>query len=126
MQTPPIRRFSKKEKSIVLCSSGLSTNPIGGFFGVTTVSALKWIQVLGSKLCLKIQPSEEDKIVVMEVDEFWHCLEKRNKKSGFLRPIRVLGKQPMGGEFGDRSAAIFQRIYHGLKQWDVLFCSIDH
>jgi len=54
------------------------------------VAVLKWIRTLGSKLCLKIEPSPEDRVIVMEVDEFWHFIKKNNKRSGSSKPIIVM------------------------------------
>ena len=51
---------------------------------------MKWIRVLGAPLCPKPIPSEEDHIIVMEVDEFWHYIKKKRTKSGFSRPMIVL------------------------------------
>ena len=89
--TPP-RGVPEKEKlkALVLYASGLSMNRIAQLFGVSTVAILKWIRTLGSSLCLKIEPSPGDKVIVMEVDEFWHYLKKRSKKSGFSKPMIVI------------------------------------
>ena len=89
--TPP-RGVPEKEKlkALVLYASGLSMNRIAQLFGVSTVAILKWIRTLGSKLCLKIEPSPGDKVIVIEVDEFWHYLKKRRKKFGFLKPMIVI------------------------------------
>ena len=88
----PLRGVPEKEKlkAIVLYASGLSMNRIAQLFGVSTPAVLKWIRALGAKLCLKIEPSSEDKVMVMEVDEFWHYLKKRDTNCGFLKPMIVI------------------------------------
>ena len=88
----PARGVPEKEKlkALVLYASGLSMNRIAQFFGVSTPAVLKWIRTLGSRLCIKIEPSADDKVIVMEVDEFWHFIKKKNKNSGSLRPMIAL------------------------------------
>lgn len=82
--------YKDKLKALTLYASGLSMNRIAQLFGVSTVAVLKWIRVLGGSLCHKIEPSSEDQVIVMEVDEFWHFLKKRNASSGFSRPMIVI------------------------------------
>ena len=96
--TPP-RGVPEKEKlkALILYASGLSMNRIAQLFGVSAVAVLKWIRTLGSKLCLKIEPSTEDKVIVMEVDEFWHYLKKRSKKFGYLKPMIVIENDSLIG-----------------------------
>ncbi len=88
----PLRGVPEKEKlkALLLYASGLSMNRIAQLFGVSAVAVLKWIRNLGSKLCLKIEPSPNDKVIVMEVDEFWHYIKKNNKKYGYSKPMIVL------------------------------------
>jgi hypothetical protein len=78
----------------MLYASGLSLNRIAQLFGVSTVAVLKWIRTLGSTLCPKIEPSGDEQVLVMEVDEFWHFLKKKQKSSGFLRPMIVIKVNP--------------------------------
>ena len=87
-QTPPRGvDYKEKLKALTLYASGLSMNRIAQFFGVSTVAVMKWIRKLGSDLCPKLEPSPDDQIIVMEVDEFWHFLKKRKTSSGFSKPI---------------------------------------
>ncbi len=88
----PLRGVPEKDKlkALVLYASGLSMNRIAQLFGVSTVAVLKWIRTLGSQLCNNIDPSPGDQVIVMEVDEFWHYLKKRNKNSGYSKPMIVM------------------------------------
>ncbi len=94
-----LRGFCEQDKlkALFLYSSGLSMNRIAQFFGVSTVAVLKWIRILGSKYCAKITPSSEDKVMVMEVDEFWHFLKKKSEKYGFLKPMIVIENDSLTG-----------------------------
>ncbi len=80
----------EKLKALVLYASGLSMNRIAQLFGVSATAVLKWIRALGVKLCKKIEPTTNDQVIVMEVDEFWHFIKKKNKNSGFSRPTIVI------------------------------------
>ncbi|MBX9977476.1 MAG: Insertion element protein [Alphaproteobacteria bacterium] len=60
-------------------ASGLSMNCIARLFGVSTPAVLKWVCALGANLCLKIEPFPENKVIAIEVDEFWHYLKKKQK-----------------------------------------------
>lgn len=88
----PLRGVPEKDKlkALVLYASGLSMNRIAQLFGVSAVAVLKWVRTLGAKLCNKIEPSPDDKVIVMEVDEFWHYLKKRNKRYGSSKPMIVM------------------------------------
>jgi transposase len=96
----PFRGFPEKDKfkALVLYLSGLSMNRIAQLFGVSAVAVLKWIRALGSKLCIKIAPSQNDQVIVMEADEFWHYLKKRQKSSGFSKPIIAIIDDSLTGK----------------------------
>lgn len=82
----------------MLYASGLSMNRIAQLFGVSVVAVMKWIKILGNSLCHKIEPSSEDQVIVMEVDEFWHFLKKIKQSSGFSRPMIVIDKDLLTGK----------------------------
>ncbi len=88
----------EKLKALMLYASGLSMNRIAQLFGVSAVAVMKWIRTLGNTLCHKIEPSSEDQVIVMEVDEFWHFLKKKQKSSGFLRPMIVIDEDLLTGK----------------------------
>lgn len=88
----PLRGVPEKDKlkAIVLYSSGLSMNRISKLFGVSATAVLKWVRAFGKDKCFKIEPSSEDKVIVMEVDEFWHFVKKKSKNFGSLKPTIVI------------------------------------
>ena len=87
-----------KLKALMLYASGLSMNRIAQLFGVSTVAVLKWIRTLGSTLCPKIEPSGDEQVLVMEVDEFWHFLKKRKISCGFSKLMIVIDKDSSTGK----------------------------
>ena len=87
-----------KLKALMLYASGLSMNRIAQLFGVSTVAVLKWIRALGLTLCPKIEPSGDEQVLVMEVDEFWHFLKKRKISCGFSKPMIVIDKDSSTGK----------------------------
>ena len=89
----------KRLLALSLYASGLSMNRISQFFGVSCVAVMKWIRAFSQKLCEKIQPCE-DRVLVMEVDEFWHYLKKRKEKFGFLKPMIVIESDLSTGNAG--------------------------
>lgn len=74
----------KRLLALSLYASGLSMNRIAQFFGISCVAVMKWIRKFSEKICAKPDPSAE-RVLVMEVDEFWHYLKKSNKRSGFSK-----------------------------------------
>lgn len=86
----------KRLLALSLYASGLSMNRIAQFFGVSCVAVMKWIRKLSQKVCCKPDPSTE-RVLVMEVDEFWHYLKKRNKRSGFSKPTIVIENDSLTG-----------------------------
>ena len=64
-------------------------NRISQFFGVSAVAVMKWIRALSAKLCPKLEPAQ-DRVLVMEVDEFWHYLKKKRTEFGSLKPMIVI------------------------------------
>lgn len=87
--------LKEKLKALMLYASGLSMNRIAQLFGVSAVAVMKWIRTLGNSLCHKIEPSNEDQVVVMEVDEFWHFLKKRKQSYGFLKPMIIIDEDSL-------------------------------
>ncbi len=88
----PFRGVGEQNRLLALglYASGLSMNRIAQFFGVSCVAVMKWIRKLSDTLCPKPEPSPEDRVLVMEVDEFWHYLKKRNTRCGSLKPMIVI------------------------------------
>ena len=81
----PIRGMGIKIKlqALMLYASGLSMNRIGQLLNVSNVSVLRWIRAFGEKLLDNHKDDTEvEKVIVMEMDEFWHYLKKRKTSFG--------------------------------------------
>lgn len=87
----PFRGVGEEKRLLALSlyASGLSMNRIAQFFGVSAVAVMKWIHRLSEALCVNPQPSQGD-VIVMEVDEFWHFLKKREISCGSSKPMIVI------------------------------------
>src|SRR3954466_14110694 len=62
----------------LLYTLGLSMNAIAKQLGVSTPSILNWIRAQARHVA-RPQPEPGESVVVMELDELWHFLQKKNK-----------------------------------------------
>lgn len=75
--TPPRGRSREdKLKALQLYSEGMSYRGIGRFLKVSHVSVQKWIDVLSKELCKNVNEIGT-KHPVVEVDEMWHYVKKK-------------------------------------------------
>lgn len=76
--------LKKKALAYVLYLEGLGFRSIGRVLGVSNVSVLRWIRTYaktwGNKVP-KVTPSRHCRVI--EIDEMWHYIQKKNRKSGF-------------------------------------------
>src|SRR3954463_4421714 len=80
---------------------GLSMNAIAKQLGVSTPSILNWIRAHAATHAPRLQPDPGESVVVMELDELWHFLQKnKNGKTGCL--LRLSG----GVERGARDVTV--------------------
>ena len=79
--TPP-RGLPLKVKAtaVLLYLSGLSMNRTAQLLGVSTPSVMAWIEQFAEAYAQKPEP--EGRAVVIELDEMWHYLKKRQTSSG--------------------------------------------
>ena len=77
------RALAQKLMALSLYTSGLSMNRIAKYFGVSTPAVLRWIKVLGEKLCVK--PKPEGRVMIMELDEMWHYIGSKTTSCGYAR-----------------------------------------
>ncbi len=78
-----------KIKAIELYLEGLGFRAIGRILRVSNVAVLKWVRAAAEKLrsyLLKQMPKKKQYIKVMELDEMWHFIVKKNEKRGFGLP----------------------------------------
>src|SRR5688572_27720286 len=66
----------KKETAVLLYTLGLSMNAIAKQLGVSTPSILNWIRAHAATHAPRPQPEPGESVVVMELDELWHFLQK--------------------------------------------------
>ena len=68
-----------KETAVPLYTLGLSKNAIAKQLGVSTPSILNWIRAHAAKHAPCPQPEPGESVVVMELDELWHFLQKKEQ-----------------------------------------------
>jgi len=78
--TPRGKPLKTKILAVVLYLSGLSLNRIGQLCGVSAQSVLNWIRDYAAEHAERPQP--EGQTIILELDELWHYLSKKNKNSG--------------------------------------------
>ena len=81
------RGKSDAEKLIAvwLYSHGLSFRTIAKFFKVNVRSVYVWVKTFAQNNYIKPKPQSD--AVVVELDEMWHYLGKKNSKSGYGKLI---------------------------------------
>ena len=79
--TPRGKPLKTKIFAVVLYLSGLPLNRIGQLCGVSAQSVLNWIRAFAAEHAERPQP--EGQTVILELDELWHYLKKKDKSSGF-------------------------------------------
>ena len=79
--TPRGKPFKTKILAVLLYMSGLSFNRIGVLCGVSAQSVLNWIYKFAAERAER--PKPEGQMVILELDELWHFLQKKNTNSGF-------------------------------------------
>ena len=75
-----------KAKAIQLYLEGMGFRAIGRTLNVSNVAVLKWTRIATETIRAQLQqemPQQKHKIAVMELDEMWHYVAKKNKKRGF-------------------------------------------
>jgi len=81
--TPRGKPLKTKILAVILYLSGLSLNRIGQVCGVSAQSALNWIRDYAAEHAER--PKPEGQAVILELDELWHYLQKKDASSGFGR-----------------------------------------
>jgi transposase len=96
--TPRGRPLWQKSLAVFLYCHGVSMNALGKMFEVRASSVLKWIRRYATARYEKPAPS--GKVVVMELDEMWHFLQKNGGNSGFGRLVIVIQASSWTGNVG--------------------------
>ncbi|GEO43279.1 hypothetical protein SAE02_74270 [Skermanella aerolata] len=66
-----------KRAAVSLYGYGLSFNAVAHLLGTTAQSVLRWVCSYVDRCCAK--PPPEDAVVI-ELDEIWHCLQRKDNK----------------------------------------------
>jgi insertion element IS1 protein InsB len=99
-------------------------NALGKIFGVRASSVLQWIRRYATAHYRKPAPS--GKVVVMELDEMWHFLQKNGGKLWIWKARDRDTGHLLDWECGRRDAATLKKLINRLAQWDVTFYCTDH
>src|SRR4051794_11255540 len=87
----------KKETAVLLYTLGLSMNAIAKQLGVSTPSILNWIRAHAATHAPRPQPEPGESVVVMELDELWHFLQKKlGRQSQLLEGALLEGAEVSG------------------------------
>ena len=78
--TPRGKPLETKLMSVLLYCHGLSLNAIAGIYKVNVSSVLRWVRSFAKQHYEK--PNPEGRTIVMELDEMWHYLKKKETNSG--------------------------------------------
>ena len=70
-----------RAKAIKMYMQGLGFRAIERLEGVSHVSVMNWVRKLGNKISQHKESSLE-KVSIMELDELWHFIGKKNKNAG--------------------------------------------
>src|SRR4051794_37970009 len=90
----------KKETAVLLYTLGLSMNAIAKQLGVSTPSILNWIRAHAATHAPRPQPEPGGSVVVMELDELWHFLQKKTRAA---KP--AVGRRAVRGRRGKRQGS---------------------
>ena len=90
---------SKKALAYVLYLEGLGLRSIGRVLKVSNVAVLKWIKALAEVWGEKEQQKKALRYCkVIEIDEMWHYIQKKNRKSGYGLLLIELPERSLGGK----------------------------
>ena len=102
-------------------------NAIAKQLGVSAPSILNRIRALAATHAPRPQPEPGESVVVMELDELWHFLQKKKNKLWIWLAFDRSGQRLIDWECGNRDAATLNRLLERLKPWSVtLYCTDDY
>jgi len=83
-----------KLEAALLYMNGMSLNSIGNLLSVSAQSILNWVRDFALANYEKPEPAS---VVVVELDEMWHFIQKKSKNSGFGKHILVMAADSSTG-----------------------------
>jgi IS1 family transposase len=112
-----------KVTAVLLYLGGLSVNRTARLLGVSTPSAMAWIEQF-AKACAQ-KPEPEGRALAVELDEVWHYLKKADKLWAWKARDRASGRV-VDWECGGRDAATLGRLLARVERWKPrLYCADD-
>ncbi len=67
--------------AIKLYLEGVGFRGIERLTGISNVTVMRWVRALGDKI-ERERPEEQGEVAIMELDEMWHFIGKKNKNAG--------------------------------------------
>ena len=111
------RPLAEKALAVFLYCHGLSMNAIAKMLSASPSTILDWIRNFGEAHAQPPAP-EENKAVVLELDEMWHYLKKKAETLDMESLCRDTGEL-IAWECGDRDKATLEKLIGRLEGWEV-------
>ena len=97
------KTLTEKLTAVLLYINGLSLRTIARLMHVSATAVLKWVRQYALGNYEKPKPQSNTAVVVIELDEVWHCLKRKKISFGFGKHLVAL---PTGSLIGDVGIAI--------------------
>ncbi|WP_282560900.1 IS1 family transposase [Trichothermofontia sichuanensis] len=110
-----------KLEAVLLYISGLSLNAIAENLDVSAQAVLNWVRDFARA---NIEKPEPGKVVVVELDEFWHFVEFKKNRIWIWKAYDRDHGQLIDWELGNRDCETVERLLERLAQWQVtVYCT---
>ena len=109
--------LAEKALTVFLYCHGLSMNAIAKMLHASPSTILDWGRNFGSEHAKPPEPQETD-AAVLELDEMWHYLKKKQKLWIWKALCRGTGEL-IAWECGDRDKAPLKKLIDRLEKWNV-------
>ncbi len=111
-----------KLEAVLLYLGGLSLNATAKHLDVSVQSVLNWVRDFAKANYEKPEP---EKVVVVELDEFWHFVGSKKRVWIWKAYDRDHGRL-IDWELGDRDRETLEKLLERLSQWEVTVYCTDH
>lgn len=110
------RPLAEKVLAVFLYCHGLSMNAIAKMLRASPSTILEWIRHFGTQHAQPPKPQAD--AVVLELDEMWHYIKKKQKLWIWKALCRDTGEL-IAWECGDRDKATLEKLIERLEKWHV-------
>jgi transposase-like protein len=93
--SPPGKPLVTKLDAVCLYLKGLSFRAIAHLKGVSDVAVLGWVKQFAKDNYQKPEPGS---VVVLELDEMWHFIQKNSKNAGYGKCLIVTVEDSLTGK----------------------------